>query len=38
MGYLEIKDGSASVTKKGETKLEAFKKSLSAEEREALKL
>ncbi len=38
MGYLEIKDGKASVTKKGEAKLEAFKKSLSAEEREALKM
>jgi uncharacterized repeat protein (TIGR04076 family) len=38
MGYLEIKDGKASVTKKGETKLETFRKSLSAEEREALKL
>jgi len=38
MGYLKIKDGMASVTKKGEAKLEAFKKSLSAEEREALKM
>lgn len=36
MGYLEIKNGKASVTKKGEEKLEKFKNSLSAEEREAL--
>jgi uncharacterized repeat protein (TIGR04076 family) len=38
MGYMEIKNGKASVTKKGEAKLEAFKKGLSAEEREALNL
>jgi uncharacterized repeat protein (TIGR04076 family) len=38
MGYLEIKDGKASVTKKGETKLEAFKKSLSAEEKKVPKI
>jgi uncharacterized repeat protein (TIGR04076 family) len=38
MGYLKIKDGMASVTKKGEAKLEAFKKGLSAEEREALNM
>jgi len=38
MSYLEIKDGKASVTKKGEAKLEDFKKSLSAEEREALQI
>ena len=38
IGYLEIKDGKASVTKKGEKKLEGFKKSLSAEEREALNM
>ena len=38
MGYLEIKDGKASVTKKGEKKLEDFKAGLSAEEREALRI
>jgi uncharacterized repeat protein (TIGR04076 family) len=38
MGYLKIEDGKATVTKKGEEKLEAFKKSLSAEEKEALNL
>jgi uncharacterized repeat protein (TIGR04076 family) len=38
MGYLEIKNGKASVTKKGEAKLEGFKASLSAEEREALRI
>jgi hypothetical protein len=38
MGYLEIKDGKASVTKKGEAKLEDFKTSLTAEEREALNI
>ena len=36
IGYLEIKDGKATVTKKGEAKLEDFKKSLTTEEREAL--
>ena len=38
MGYLEIKNGKASVTKKGEAKLKDFKASLSAEEREALRI
>jgi len=38
MGYLDIKDEKASVTRKGEAKLEAFKKGLSAEERKALKI
>lgn len=36
VGYLEIQNGKASVTKKGEAKLADFKASLSAEEREAL--
>jgi len=38
MGYLEIKDGKASVPAKGQKKLEDYKKSLSSEEREVLKL
>ena len=38
MDYLGIQNGKATVTKKGEAKLEDFKASLSAEEREALKL
>jgi uncharacterized repeat protein (TIGR04076 family) len=38
LGYLKIEDGKATVTKKGEVKVEAFKKSLSAEEREALNI
>ena len=38
MGYLKIKDSKATVTKKGEAKLEDFKKTLSAEEREALRV
>jgi len=38
MGYLEIKNGKASVTKKGGAKLEDFKAKLSAEEREALRM
>lgn len=38
MGYLDIKRGKATVTKKGETKLKSFKKSLTAEERKALKI
>ncbi len=38
MGYLDVKDGKVSVTEKGEAKLEAFKKSLSAEETEALNM
>jgi uncharacterized repeat protein (TIGR04076 family) len=37
-GYLAIKGGKATVTEKGELKLKAFKKSLSAEDRKALKL
>jgi hypothetical protein len=36
IGYLEIQDGKATVTSKGEAKLGEYKKSLSAEEREAL--
>ncbi|MGA7678257.1 MAG: hypothetical protein WCA51_07780 [Dehalococcoidia bacterium] len=38
MGYLEIQNGKASVTKNGVTKLEDFKASLSAEERKALQI
>jgi len=38
MGYLESKDGKASVTEKGKAKLEAFKKGLSVEDREALNM
>lgn len=38
MSYMEIEDGRASVTKKGEAKLENFKRGLSAEEREALEV
>jgi uncharacterized repeat protein (TIGR04076 family) len=38
MDYLEIKDGKASVTRKGEAKLENFKKNLSAEEKDALRM
>ena len=38
MDYLEIQNGKATVTKKGEAKLEDFKASLSAEEIEALGL
>jgi hypothetical protein len=38
IGYLEIKNGKASVTDKGKAKIEAFKKTLSAEEKEALKM
>ena len=38
MEYLEMKVGKATVTKKGEEKLEKYKESLSAEEREALKM
>jgi ribosomal protein S19E (S16A) len=38
MGYLEIKDGKASVTDKGQKKLEGFKAGLSAQDREALKV
>lgn len=38
MGYLEIKDGNASVTKKGEAKLKSFIETLSNEEVEALRV
>ena len=38
MGYLEINNGKAFVTKKGEAKLENFKATLSSEEREALQI
>ncbi|MCX6008488.1 MAG: hypothetical protein NTW48_00325 [Chloroflexi bacterium] len=38
MGYLEIQNGKATVTKKGQAKLEDFKASLSAVEREALQI
>ncbi len=38
MDYLEIKNGKASVTRKGQRKLEDFNTSLSAEERKALEL
>ena len=38
MGYLEIKEGKATVTDKGVKKIEDFKASLTAEEREALKM
>ena len=38
VGHLEIRDGKAYQTKKGEKKLEDFKSSLSAEERKALEL
>jgi uncharacterized repeat protein (TIGR04076 family) len=38
MDYLEIKEGKAMVTKKGEAKLKAFIKSLPAEDKKALKL
>jgi ribosomal protein S19E (S16A) len=38
MGYLEIHDGRAVVSKMGEAKLEGFTRSISPEEREALGL
>jgi len=38
MGYLEVRDGKATVTDKGVKKLESFKASLTAEEKEALKV
>jgi len=38
IGYLEIRDGKANVTKKGEAKLESFKKALSDQEIDALSL
>jgi hypothetical protein len=36
MDYFQIKDGKATVTEKGKKKLDDFKKSITAEEREAL--
>lgn len=38
MDYLQIENGKATVTKKGEAKLKDFKKSLSKEEKTALKM
>ena len=38
MGYLEVQNGKAFATKKGQAKLEDFKTNLSAEEREALRI
>jgi uncharacterized repeat protein (TIGR04076 family) len=38
MGYVTVKDGKVTITDKGKKKLEDFKTSLTAEEREALKL
>ena len=38
MGYLEIKEGKASVTNKGKEKLQKFKDSLKPEEKEALNI
>ena len=38
VGYVEIRNGKVSSNKKGEAKLEDFKASLSAEERQALKI
>ena len=38
MGYLKIQDGKASVTRKGEAKLNEFKKGLSEEEKQALNM
>jgi uncharacterized repeat protein (TIGR04076 family) len=38
IGYLEVRKGKATVTKKGEAKLDTFKKILSAEERKALNM
>jgi hypothetical protein len=38
MGYLKIEKGKAFVTAKGEAKLKAFKKGLSKEERQALRI
>jgi uncharacterized repeat protein (TIGR04076 family) len=38
IGYLKIEKGKAEVTPKGEAKLKAFKKSLSKEEKSALKM
>lgn len=38
LNYLQVKDGKAYVTDRGEAKLKTFKESLSEEERQALKL
>ena len=38
MNYLQIEEGKATVTEKGEVKLDAFRKSLTPEERTALKI
>ena len=38
MGYLEIKEGEGFITEKGQAKIEAFKMSLPAEDREALNM
>ncbi len=38
MDYMRIENGAATVTSKGEAKLEAFKRSLTPEERQALKI
>jgi hypothetical protein len=38
MDYLKIENGQATVTKKGEVKLETFRNSLAPEEREALRI
>jgi len=38
MGYLEIKDGNAFVTRIGETRLQAFKKTLSPEDKAAMNM
>jgi hypothetical protein len=38
MDYLKIENGQATVTKKGEAKLETFRNSLAPEEREALRI
>jgi hypothetical protein len=38
VGHMELKDGKAYVTKKGEAKVADFKKGLTAEEKKALKV
>jgi hypothetical protein len=38
VGYMEVKEGRAFVTEKGEAKLRDFKAGLSLEEREALRI
>jgi hypothetical protein len=38
VGHMQLKDGKASVTKKGETKVADFKNSLTVEEKRALKV